>query len=105
MFRLIIALGVSYALYPTIEKNEVRELPTITAPIVETPNVSALDTLGAVNSVVQDFSGFCARNEAACDTGNALISKAHNVAKSTIDEIIADEAKNRTAVAETVSDE
>ena len=80
MFRLMVALGVATLLLPTetITQNEEK------APV----EVSALDTFGAAQSVLNDVMTFCERNEETCITGKALATKAAHGLKSTIGQVV-----------------
>jgi len=93
MLRLIIALGISFMLFPTVEKDNTDAISVIDAPSVQTPSVSTFDTFSAVNSVIQDISYFCHRNEEACITGNAIITSAHGIAQSTLNELLKGDLK------------
>lgn len=39
------------------------------------PNISAMQTVGLAQSVIDDFSNFCKRNAQACETGGLIISQ------------------------------
>jgi len=88
MLRLILALVVCYVLFPTVEDSKTVDATEGFNLVVNTPTISTFDTLSAVNSVIHDVGSFCERNEEACITGSILISNAHQVAKSTIDELL-----------------
>lgn len=95
MLRLIIAMGISFALFPSLDDEKIHNQTIVEKPAAQAPSVSSFDTLSAVNSVIQDLGDFCYRNEEACITGNALIKKAHLVASATVKEFL-NESKQAT---------
>ncbi len=50
----------------------------------ETPDVTAWQALGAAQAVYTDLSGFCGRNPAACETGEAAAKTFGNKAKASV---------------------
>ena len=98
MLRLIIALVACYVLFPTVEGSNSVQPSEVPTPVVETPAVSTFDTLSAASSVIQDVSDFCERNEEACITGSILISNAHKVAKSTLNELFEEGSTRHTSL-------
>ncbi|MCW2307915.1 DUF5330 domain-containing protein [Rhodobium gokarnense] len=46
------------------------------------PQISTFEAIGAASSVINDFSHFCDRNEAACATGGAAIKHVGQKAKA-----------------------
>ncbi len=77
MFRMIAAAFAVYLLLP--------EDVTIVASSTETvAPITAGQTLDAANDVLQDITGFCERNQNACDTGKALLVNAKKAVSSTI---------------------
>ena len=75
MFRLLIALGVAYMLLP-------KQVQQIGDPAAEPLQISAGDTLSAVQSVYNDVAGFCDRNPETCVTGAAIISELESKARA-----------------------
>lgn len=83
MLRLIMALGIIYALNPDIKShNEQNVSKTGKTIVTEDIQVTTYDAFSAVNSVIQDLGQFCQRNEEACITGSTILTNAHSAAKS-----------------------